>query len=47
MQDGVTLDLGAAAAGMVNVVALQGDQVVGAVEVDGPVVVGVACGGPG
>lgn len=47
VQDGVTLDLGAATAGMVDVVAFQGDQVVGTVEVDGPVVVGVACGGPG
>jgi hypothetical protein len=47
VQEGVALHLGGAAAGVVDVVALQGDQVVGAVQVDAPVVVAVAGGGVG
>lgn len=44
VQVGVALDLGRAAAGLVQVVALQGDLVAGAVQVDVPVVVVVAGG---
>lgn len=44
MQNGVTLNLRRAAAGVVDVVALEGDQVVVAIEVDAPVVVAVAGG---
>lgn len=42
VQQGVASDLGSATRGVVDVVALQGDQVVGASEVDSPVVVAVA-----
>lgn len=45
MQKSVTLDLGGTAAGVVDVVALQGDEIAGSVEVDTPVVVAVAGGG--
>lgn len=45
MQEGAALDLGGTATGVVDVVALQGDVVVGAVKVDTPVVVAVAGGG--
>jgi hypothetical protein len=44
VQVGVALDLGGAAAGLVQVVALHGDLVAGAVQVDVPVVVVVAGG---
>jgi hypothetical protein len=44
VQQSVALDLGGAAAGVVDVVALHGDHVVGAIEVDAPVVVAVAGG---
>ena len=47
VQVGVALDLGRAAAGLVQVVALQGDLVAGAVQVDVPVVVVVAGCRPG
>ena len=40
-------DLGGAAGGVVDVVVGEGDLIVGACEVDGPVVVVVAGGGPG
>lgn len=46
MQKGVALDLGGASAGAVDVVALHGDEIAGAGEVDAPVVVAVAGGGP-
>lgn len=42
MQQGVTLDLGRTATGVVDVVTLHGDHVAGASEVDAPVVVAVA-----
>ena len=42
----VSADLGTAARGVVNVVVLHGDKVGGASQVDGPVVVAVAGGGP-
>lgn len=45
VQNGVALDLGRAAGSVVDVVSFHGDQVVAAVEVDAPVVVGVAGGG--
>lgn len=45
VQQGVTLDLRRAATGVVDVVTLQSDQIVVAVEVDAPVVVAVAGGG--
>jgi len=45
VQQGVTLNLRRAAAGVVDVVTLHSDQVVVAVEVDAPVVVAVAGGG--
>jgi hypothetical protein len=45
MEEGVALDLGATAAGVVDVVALHGDHVAGAIQVDTPVVVAVAGGG--
>lgn len=45
MQKGVTLNLGGASAGVVDVVALHGDEIAGAEEVDAPVVVAVAGGG--
>ena len=44
MQQSVTLDLGTTTAGVVDVVALHGDHVAGAVEVDTPVVVTIASG---
>jgi hypothetical protein len=47
VEESVAGDLGAATAGVVDVVALEGDHVVGAGEVHGPVVVAVAGGGPG
>lgn len=46
MEQSVALDLGGTAAGVVDVVALHGDHVVGAVEVDAPVVVAIAGCGP-
>lgn len=46
VQERVSADFRAAAGGVVNVVVLQGDEVVGAGEVDAPVVVAVAGGGP-
>lgn len=45
VQEGVALDLGGATAGVVDVVALHGDEIAGSVEVDSPVVVTVAGGG--
>lgn len=45
MQESVALDLGGTAGGVVDVVALHGDHVGGAVEVDTPVVVAVAGSG--
>lgn len=45
VQEGAALDLGGTTAGVVDVVALHGDVVVGAIEVDTPVVVAVAGGG--
>lgn len=47
VEESVAADLGAASAGVVDVVALHGDHVVGAGEVDGPIVVTVAGGAPG
>jgi hypothetical protein len=44
VQEGVALDLGGAAAGVVDVVALQGDEIAVTIEVDGPVVVSVTGG---
>jgi len=46
VEESVAGNLGAATAGVVDVVALKGDHVVGAGEVHGPVVVAVAGGGP-
>lgn len=46
MEKSVASHLWAATAGVVDVVALHGDHVVGAEEVDSPVVVVVASGGP-
>lgn len=45
MQNGVTLNLGRATASVVDVVTLESDKVVVAVEVDAPVMVAVAGGG--
>lgn len=45
MQESTALDLGGTTTGVVDVVALHGDVVVGAVKVDTPVVVAVAGGG--
>ena len=47
VEEGVAGNLRAAAAGVVDVVALESDQIVGASEVHGPVVVAVAGGRPG
>jgi hypothetical protein len=47
VEKGVTSNLGRAAGGVVDVVALEGDHVVAAGEVHAPVVVGVAGSGPG
>ena len=47
VQQRVAVHLGAAAGGVVDVVSLHGDEVLGAREVDGPVVVVVAGGGVG
>lgn len=47
VQQRVTIYLGGAAGGVVDVVSLHGDQVLRAGEVDAPVVVAVAGGGPG
>ena len=47
VEDGVASDLGGAAGGMVDVVALEGDHVVAAGEVHAPVVVAVAGSRPG
>ena len=47
VQQRVAVHLGRAAGGVVDVVALHGDEVLGARQVDGPVVVVVARGGPG
>ena len=46
MEKGVALNLGATTAGVVDVVALHGDHVGVAIQVDSPVVVGIAGGGP-
>lgn len=46
VQQRVSPDLGSAPGGVVDVVALHGDHVVGAGQVDGPVVVAVAGGAP-
>ena len=46
MHGGAAAELGGAAAGVVDVVVLEGDGVALAGEVDTPVVVGVAVGGP-
>ena len=46
VQKGVALDLGRTSAGVVDVVALHGNEIAGAVEVDAPVVVAIAGGGP-
>lgn len=46
VQQGVSADLGSAAGGVVDVVPLHGDQVAGAGQVDGPVMVAVAGGAP-
>jgi hypothetical protein len=43
---GAAAELGGAAAGVVDVVVLEGDSVACTGEVDAPVVVGVALGGP-
>lgn len=45
VQKGVALDLGATAGGVIDVVALHGNQIVGSIEVDAPVVVTVAGSG--
>lgn len=45
MEESVVLDLGATAGGVVDVVALHGDQVGVTIEVDAPVVVAIAGGG--
>lgn len=47
VEKGVASDLWRAARGVVDVVALEGDHVVAAGEVDSPVVVAIAGGGPG
>ena len=47
VQEGVALDLGGTTAGVVDVVALQSDKVTVTIEVNGPVVVGVAGSGVG
>lgn len=47
VQEGVALDLGGTTAGVVDVVALHGDKVAVTVEVNSPVVVGVAGSGVG
>jgi hypothetical protein len=44
VQQSVALDLGRPATGVVDIVALHGDHVAGAIEVDTPVVVAVAGG---
>lgn len=46
VDDGVTSELGRAALGVVDVVVLEGDCVLGAGQVHGPVVVGVTASGP-
>lgn len=45
VQESVALDLGGTTAGVVDVVALHGDEIAGSVKVDTPVVVAVAGGG--
>lgn len=42
----VATDLGAAAGGMVDIVTLHSDQILGACQVDAPIVVAIAGGGP-
>lgn len=44
MENGVALDLGGTTRGVVNVVALESNHVVGPGEVDGPVVTSIAGG---
>lgn len=44
VQQCVTLDLGAATTKVVDVVALEGDQITRAIEVNTPVSVAIACG---
>lgn len=46
VEEGVAAHLGRPSRGVVDVVALEGDQVVGSGEVEGPVVVAVAGSGP-
>lgn len=46
MQEGIAAYLGAATGGVMNVVAFHGDEVAATIEVEGPVVVSVAGGGP-
>jgi len=46
MDDGVASELGRAALGVVNVVVLESDCVLGAGQVNGPVVVSVTASGP-
>lgn len=45
MEKGVALDFGTAATEMVDIVAFHGDQIVGSIQVNAPVVVAVAGGG--
>jgi hypothetical protein len=47
VENGIALDLRRTARGMVNVVALESNHVVGAGEVKGPVVTSIAGCGPG
>jgi hypothetical protein len=47
VKDGVALDLRGATRGVVNVVALESDHVVGAGEVESPVVTSITGGRPG
>lgn len=46
MEERVTTNLGTATRGVVDVVALHGDEIVGPSEIDGPVMVTVTSGGP-
>ena len=44
MEDGVALDLGGTARGVVNIIALESDHVIGSGEVQSPVVASIASG---
>lgn len=46
MEESVALNLGRATRGVVNVVALKGNQIVGSSEVESPVMATIASGGP-